>query len=118
MSLVQEYRATEDAIKELQQRLAGMKESEGMKKELEFEEKLKALMSEHGKNLRDIIVLLDPSSLPKPAPKAKASRAPREPKTFKNPHSGEVVTTKGGNNKTLKLWKAEYGADVVNGWVV
>jgi hypothetical protein len=30
-------------------------------------------------------------------------------KVYKNPHSGEIVETKGGNHKTLKQWKAEHG---------
>ncbi|KPY02096.1 hypothetical protein ALO61_05192 [Pseudomonas savastanoi pv. nerii] len=34
-------------------------------------------------------------------------------KLYKNPHSGEVVETTGGNHKVLKEWKAEYGSDTV-----
>lgn len=37
-------------------------------------------------------------------------------KTYKNPHSGEVIETKGGNHKTLKEWKAEHGSDLVESW--
>ncbi|MGY8832516.1 MAG: DNA binding protein, partial [Pseudomonadales bacterium] len=36
---------------------------------------------------------------------------------YKNPNNGEVVETKGGNNKVLKAWKAEHGAAVVDGWL-
>lgn len=119
MSLVQEYRATENAIKELQERLAKMQESDGLKKEIEFEQKLRDLMGEYGKGLRDIVSALDPSAASvKTKPLAKTGRAPREVKRFKNPHNGEIVETKGGNHKTLKLWKAEYGADTVNSWLV
>jgi hypothetical protein len=38
-------------------------------------------------------------------------------KVYKNPHTGEVVETKGGNHKTLKEWKAEYGSDTVESWL-
>ncbi len=119
MSLINEYRETEEAIKELQQRLANLNNDDGLKKELEFEGKLKELMAAYGKNLRDIIALLDPQSYSKPAAKTgKSKRAERELKRYKNPHTGEVVETKGGNHKTLKEWKAKHGADAVKSWVV
>lgn len=38
-------------------------------------------------------------------------------KQYKNPHNGEIIETKGGNHKLLKEWKAEYGSDVVEGWL-
>lgn len=117
MSLIQEFRATEEAIKELQQRLAGMQNNDGLKKELEFETKLKGLMAEYGKNLRNVIAILDPATTTK-APLGKQKRAERELKTYKNPETGEVVETKGGNNKVLKEWKAKHGAETVNSWLV
>jgi len=40
-------------------------------------------------------------------------RKPRQVKVYKNPHTGKVVETKGGNHKTLKEWKAEQGAATV-----
>ncbi|MGP0171122.1 histone-like nucleoid-structuring protein, MvaT/MvaU family [Pseudomonas sp. NCHU5208] len=119
MSLINEYRETEEAINELRQRLANLQNNDALKKELEFESKLKALMAEYGKNLRDMIAILDPQSTSKTVTKpGKAQRAPRELKRYKNPHTGEVVETKGGNHTTLKAWKAKFGADTVKGWVV
>lgn len=35
----------------------------------------------------------------------------------KNPHTGEVVETKGGNHKTRKEWKAEHGSVNVESWL-
>jgi hypothetical protein len=34
-------------------------------------------------------------------------------KGYKNPQTGEVVETNGGNHKTLKEWKAERGSATV-----
>jgi len=121
MSLINEYRATEEAIKELQERLKSLSEDDKLKKELEFEGKLRELMGEYQKSLRDIIALLDPeasrNSKHPPAPNAPApSRRPRRVKQYKNPHSGEVIETKGGNHKTLKEWKAQWGSDTVESW--
>ena len=36
---------------------------------------------------------------------------------YRNPFTGEVVETKGGNHKILKDWKAEYGSDTVESWL-
>ncbi|MDP0886312.1 histone-like nucleoid-structuring protein, MvaT/MvaU family [Klebsiella pneumoniae] len=44
-------------------------------------------------------------------------RKPRALKVYKNPHSGEVVETKGGNHGVLKAWKQEYGAETVESWL-
>ena len=122
MSLINEYRATEEAIKELQSRLQQLSENDSLKEEMEFEQKLRELMGEYSKSLRDIIAILDPESSRGNRAKAattgetKARRA-RVEKVYTNPHNGEKVYTKGGNHKVLKQWKEEYGADVVESWV-
>ncbi|MDH4611408.1 histone-like nucleoid-structuring protein MvaT [Pseudomonas sp. BN102] len=121
MSLINEYRATEEAIKELQERLKNLSQDDKLKKELEFEGKLRTLMGEYQKSLRDIIALLDPESRISKAPRgAKAAgtgtKRARKVKQYKNPHTGEVIETKGGNHKTLKEWKAKWGAEAVEGW--
>ena len=121
MSLINEYRATEEAIKELQARLKNLQGDDNLKKELEFEGKLRELMGEYSKSLRDIIALLDPEAkLGKAnrgaAVKTTGTKRARKVKQYKNPHNGEIIETKGGNHKTLKEWKAKWGGDVVEGW--
>ena len=121
MSLINEYRATEEAIKELQARLQNLQQDDKLQKELEFEGKLRTLMGEYQKSLRDIIALLDPDSKMK-APRGAAvkpagTKRARKVKQYKNPHNGEIIETKGGNHKLLKEWKAQYGGDVVEGWL-
>ena len=59
MSLINEYRATEEAIKELQERLKNLSQDDKLQKELEFEGKLRALMAEYQKSLPSIIAILD-----------------------------------------------------------
>jgi len=120
MSLINEYRNTEVAIKELQKRLEDLSKDDKLQKELEFEGKLRALMGEYSKSLRDITALLDPEAKPSKAPrgavKTTGTKRARKVKQYKNPHNGEVIETKGGNHKTLKEWKAKWGGDVVEGW--
>ena len=119
MSLINEYRATEEAIKELQERLKNLSQDDKLQKELEFEGKLRKLMGEYQKSLRDIIALLDPEakvSKTTRAAKPAGTKRARKVKQYKNPNTGEVIETKGGNHKTLKEWKAKWGADVVESW--
>ncbi|MCI0994614.1 H-NS histone [Pseudomonas sp. ICMP22404] len=121
MSLITEYNATKQAIEELQQRLADLSKDDKLQKELEFEGKLRTLMGEYSKSLRDIIALLDPEAKSGKAPRGGAvkttgTKRARKVKQYKNPHNGEVIETKGGNHKTLKEWKAKWGGDVVEGW--
>jgi hypothetical protein len=117
MSRLAEFRAAEKALAEQMALLESLKNDSALKKEIEFEEKLCALMSEYGQSLRQVINILDPNR------SATASDAPRKPrrerqvKVYKNPHTGEVVETKGGNHKVLKAWKAEHGNEVVESWL-
>lgn len=115
MSLINEYRSTEAAIQDLQDRLEKMKSDTRLQKEIEFEQKLRALMGEYGNSLRDIQLILDPAGA-KPGVDRK-ERKERTSKVYKNPNTNEEIRTKGGNHKTLKAWKAEFGAEVVEGWL-
>ena len=121
MSLINEYRATEEAIKELQARLKNLSQDDKLQTELEFDGKLRTLMGEDQKSLRDIIALLDPDAKVNKAPRGGAvkpagTKRARKVKQYKNPHNGEVIETKGGNHKTLKEWKAKWGSDDVESW--
>ncbi len=115
MSLINEYRQTELAIKELQDRLNKLSADERLKMEIEFEQKLRSLMAEYSKSLKDIINIIDPEAAQSKAASA-TPRRQRTIKVYKNPHTGEVIETKGGNHKVLKAWKAEYGAETVESW--
>jgi len=124
MSLINEFRSTEAAIKQLQERLQALKQDDKLQKELDFEAKLRELMAEYGKSLPDILALLDSEGKIVKAgrqPRAAKVEAPakrtRKVKQYKNPHTGEVIETKGGNHKTLKEWKATWGGDTVESWV-
>ncbi|WP_315809259.1 histone-like nucleoid-structuring protein, MvaT/MvaU family [Pseudomonas sp. C9-3] len=121
MSKLAEFRAAERALAEQLAYLESLKNDGGLKKEIEFEEKLRGLMSQYGKSLRDVLAILDPSSErdavrrgPRPGQSVRRERAL---KVYKNPQTGEVVETKGGNHKVLKAWKAEYGNETVESWL-
>lgn len=118
MSKLAEFRAAERALQEQLAQLEALKNDAGLKKEIEFESKLKALMESYGKGLKEIIAILDPAAVGRRQEKVPTTqRRPRALKRYVNPHSDEVVETKGGNHRALKEWKAEYGAATVESWL-
>lgn len=121
MSRLAEFRALEQQLAAQLAELETLKNDDGLKREIEFEQKLRNLLGEYGYGLRNIIAILDPQASSRRAPVATESktstRKPRQVKTYKNPHSGEVVKTRGGNHKILKDWKSEYGSDTVESWL-
>ncbi|WP_458374036.1 histone-like nucleoid-structuring protein, MvaT/MvaU family [Pseudomonas laurylsulfatiphila] len=119
MSKLAEFRQLEKNLAEQLEALEALKGDAGLKKEIEFETKLRALLAEYGYSLLNVINLLDPKSgrrAPVAEPQA-STRKPRQVKVYKNPNTGEVVETKGGNHKTLKEWKAEHGSETVESWL-
>jgi hypothetical protein len=120
MSRLAEFRALEQKLAQQLAELESLKNDDGLKREIEFEQKLRGLLGEYGYSLRNVIDILDPQAATRRAPataESKGVRKPRQIKQYKNPHTGEVIETKGGNHKQLKEWKAEHGADVVEGWL-
>lgn len=118
MSRLAEFRAAEKALQDQLAQLESMKKDAGLKREIEFEQKLLTLMKSYDKGLREIIAILDPKAAGKaPEPAGKQHRRPRVVKVYENPHNGELIETKGGNHRGLKAWKEQYGASTVESWV-
>ncbi|AMB81790.1 MULTISPECIES: histone-like nucleoid-structuring protein, MvaT/MvaU family [Pseudomonas] len=117
MSRLAEFRAAEKALKEQIAQLEALKNNAGLKREIEFEQKLKDLMKFYGKNLRDIIAILDPGTVAPRSGAAPKQRKARVLKVYQNPHTGELIETKGGNHHGLKAWKEQYGASTVDSWL-
>ncbi|MBC3489496.1 histone-like nucleoid-structuring protein, MvaT/MvaU family [Pseudomonas taiwanensis] len=120
MSRLAEFRALEQQLAAQLAELESLKNDDGLKREIEFEQKLRGLLGEYGYSLRQVVAILDPHATSRLSPVAsepKGNRKPRQIKRYKNPHSGEVVETKGGNHKILKEWKSEFGSDTVESWL-
>ncbi|XVN15694.1 histone-like nucleoid-structuring protein, MvaT/MvaU family [Pseudomonas corrugata] len=120
MSRLAEFRALEQQLAAQLAELESLKNDDGLKREIEFEKKLRNLLSEYGFSLGNIVAVLDPQATSRRPPVVvgeKSSRRPRRLKVYKNPHSGEFVETKGGNHKTLKEWKSQYGVEEVESWL-
>ncbi len=120
MSKLAEFKALEAQLAAQLKQLDALKNDGELKREIEFEEKLRDLMAEYGIGLRDIIDILEPEanrSSASAAPATASQRRQRQLKVYKNPETGETVETKGGNHKVLKAWKEQYGAEQVEDWL-
>ncbi|MNM33388.1 hypothetical protein D3C81_440070 [compost metagenome] len=119
MSRLAEFRQLEQQLAAQLAELEALKGSSELQKEIEFETKLRDLLSKYGYSLRDIINILDPQANRRAATAVteKAPRRTRQVKQYKNPHNGEIIETKGGNHKLLKEWKQQYGSDEVESWL-
>lgn len=117
MSIIAEYKALEAQIAEQQKRLEVLKGDGKLKREIEFETKLRALLADYNYSLRNVIALLAPNAGKGAVAPVKGTRRERALKRYKNPHNGDVVETKGGNHKILKAWKEQYGSEKVESWL-
>ncbi|WP_447896090.1 MULTISPECIES: histone-like nucleoid-structuring protein, MvaT/MvaU family [unclassified Vreelandella] len=119
MSLLNEYMQKEQQLKQLQEDLQRLEGDQRLKSELEFKSKLEALMNEFNKRPADVVALLEPSSDQRSSQKAAAptNRRKRRLKVYKNPNTGDVIETRGGNHKGLRAWKDEYGDETVESWL-
>ncbi|WP_089714976.1 histone-like nucleoid-structuring protein, MvaT/MvaU family [Halomonas daqiaonensis] len=109
------YLQKEQHLKQLQEELDKLKNDERLKTELDFKYHLETLMREFDKSAADVIKLLDPTQEAGQGSSIAngSGRAKRKLKIYKNPNTGETVETRGGNQKTLKAWKDEYGSETV-----
>jgi len=115
MAVLSDYIKKQAELEKLQKELEALQSDDRLSVEMEFRDKLLALMAEYGKNEAEVIRLLDPA----PAKSEKVDgRKKRRLKKYINPHTKEVVETRGGNHKIIRAWKDQYGQEEVEGWVV
>ena len=117
MSKLAEFKRLEAQLAEQLRQLDALKNDGELKKEIEFEEKLRALLGEYGYSLRDVKAILDPHAKPEVKVDVRSQRRERALKVYINPNTNERVETKGGNHKVLKAWKEHFGAETVESWL-
>ena len=117
MAKINDYYQKKQLMEKLANELEKLEQDNALKAELEFENKVRDLMKKYDKAPNDVLQILkaiDPSI--GALPSTETGRPKRALKVYKNPHTGEVVKTRGGNHKTLKLWREQYGKEAVQGW--
>jgi len=119
MVKMNDYFKKKQMLDQLTEELKDMESSSELKKEFEFKDKLGKLMEQYGKSGKEtleVLAAIDPSVRTKGAAGGGDSRPKRPLKVYKNPHTGEVVRTRGGNQKTLNEWRKKYGKEKVDSW--
>ncbi|NYT72975.1 H-NS histone family protein [Halomonas sp. QX-2] len=118
-SVLKDYIQKEQLLKKLQEELQELENNSELKEEIEFKERLQALMTEYGKLAREVCEMIDPSYNRQSTKKSGMDGRKKRPlKVYKNPHTEEVVETRGGNHKIIQAWKAEFGNEEVGSWVI
>ncbi len=115
----------------LKSKLTKLEEKPGLAKDLAFTEEFIRLKDRYNFSASDVLRLIKPGlafidiysterihkalqSIAKDAPSPKSTA--KSMRRYRNPHTGEVVETRGSNHNRLKAWKEEYGADTVTSW--
>lgn len=113
--------AIEKQVFQLTKELESIENSVAFKKESAILRALTDLMKKQGYSKNDLIALLQ-SDRSLPAKRGKTpvakTRKLRKLKIFKNPETGEIVETRGGNHKVLKAWKTKYKLQNIDEWLI
>ncbi|RMF15154.1 MAG: hypothetical protein D6758_10235 [Gammaproteobacteria bacterium] len=112
MSKVDELFELERRLEEDRRRYEALKANPEVQKYFEFSKELEALIGKYGMSRADVAKILGLS-----APKGAKAGGKRPLRKYKNPHTGEVVETRGGNHKILNAWRKQYGKETVDGWL-
>lgn len=117
MSILASYREKEELMRKLQDELRKMEENQQLKKELDFKGEVEALLDKHQRSVTDLAEIFGLNQTAVAKASGRGNRRSRKLKVYVNPHSGERVETRGGNQTQLKEWKKQYGSDTVESWV-
>jgi hypothetical protein len=116
MAKINDYYQKKQLMEKLTEELRKLEQDNTLKHELEFEEKIRDLMDEYSKSPRDVMQVLGAIDPTISAAKSDGGRPKRPMKTYKNPNTGEVVETRGGNHKVLNEWREKHGKETVQSW--
>ena len=124
MSRLEEFRAIEKLIAVKKSRLAQIESDPRFKLDYEFEEKLYALLAEYPFGLKHIMKIAvseagQPFDFCPPGwqrPRQHAFSHGRPMKSYRNPHTLEVVEARSWAHKTLQMWVQQYGRPEVETW--
>jgi len=120
MAKLKDYYHKKQLMEKLADELEKLEEDQSIKKDMEFKDRIQELLKEFDKTpseALEVLTVIDPNLAQQGAAGAKSPIGPKRPMiTYKNPHTGEVVKTRGGNQKTLKEWRKEYGREEVDSW--
>lgn len=115
MDKIAQLKRKQTQLDKLTKEVETLQKSKDIQKEMAFAQELDKLLRKYGKTVDDIN---KSPAVKKRAVAAKTrTRKRRKLKVYVNPHTKEKIETRGGNHNVLKAWKAEHGAEVVEGWL-
>jgi len=117
MKNLKTYMQLKERMNEINAEIDSIESTESFKEELLFLNELEELLTLHGKSKKETAEIL----YPKPEEVksfAIKPRKKREPKTYKNPKTGQTVTTAGGNHTILRQWREENPDVNLADWVI
>lgn len=119
MAKINDYYQKKQLMEKLADEINQLEQDQSLKRELAFENSIRELMKEYDKSPKHVLQILaaiDPSIAGAKAEGSTGTRAKRPMKTYKNPHTGEMVKTRGGNHKVLNEWREKHGKEAVQSW--
>lgn len=119
MSKLREYAQLKKRMEAMADELQQIENNAAFQDDLKFLNELEELVELHGKTKEEAAELLSPRPVVASAVFEKTKpRKAREPKLYRNPHTGEEVITAGGNHTILKKWRQENPDVELSEWVV
>ncbi|KKN67450.1 hypothetical protein LCGC14_0461230 [marine sediment metagenome] len=119
MAKINDYYQKKQLMEKLAAEINQLEQDQALKHELAFENSIRELMTEYDKSPKHVLQILaaiDPTIVGAKAEGSTSTRAKRPMKTYKNPKTGEVVETRGGNHKVLNEWREKHGKEAVQSW--
>lgn len=119
MAKINDYYKKKQIMEQLAQELQQLEDDKSLKEDLKFEDEVRDLVKKYDKSPSDIIPILgvlDPNLKELVDKVESGTRKQRKMVRYRNPHTGETVETRGGNHKTLKEWREQYGKEEVKKW--
>lgn len=115
-NIINQYREKERLFRQLQKELQAMEERQELKRELAFKSAVEDILKEYDKSVADLIALFADDA--QVSITENKSRRKRTPAQYKNPHTGDIITVKGGRQKDYQEWVSTYGKDTVKSWKI
>ena len=119
MSMILELRSIEAEIKALQEKKERLEADPRLAQDIQLRELISDALKEYDRTPEYLLALFGQVST-KASGKGGAEpkqRRERIVKRYVNPHTNEVIETKGGNHKGLNEWKKVHGKAEVETWV-
>ncbi len=117
MKKLAKYIEAKSHLENLAQQVKELEGDETLQQVLKFKAELDKLMTKFEMSKEDVLSLWGMNDNQGKTATNDRRRGKRPIKTYLNPHTGEKVKTRGGNQRTLNAWRREHGKETVDSWL-